>query len=111
MKTFFEELLKEKTIVVPGIFFDINPSHRRDLFASPCHHYVRISFGPAVETLDKGGCTFSSPGWGYDSLRSYVGLDAIERVLHRANTMGMRHFGHGYRRSLDMTPASHDVHT
>lgn len=25
---FFEELLKEKVIVVPGLFFDLNPSHR-----------------------------------------------------------------------------------
>lgn len=34
--TFFEECLKEKVIVVPGIFFDINPSHRRNLVSSPC---------------------------------------------------------------------------
>ncbi|TFY51459.1 hypothetical protein EVJ58_g10552 [Rhodofomes roseus] len=54
--TFFEELLKEKTIVIPGIFFDINPSHRRNLFNSPCHHFVRLSFGPPLEDLDKGGC-------------------------------------------------------
>jgi len=46
--TFFEELLKEHTIVIPGIFFDINPSHRRNLFNSPCHHYVRLSFGPPL---------------------------------------------------------------
>jgi aspartate/methionine/tyrosine aminotransferase len=52
--TFFEELLKEKTIVIPGIFFDINPAHRRDLFSSPCHHFVRLSFGPPLEDLDKG---------------------------------------------------------
>jgi hypothetical protein len=52
--TFFEELLKEKTIVVPGIFFEINPSHRRDLFKSPCHHFVRISFGPPLRDLDMG---------------------------------------------------------
>jgi aspartate/methionine/tyrosine aminotransferase len=32
---FFEECLKEKVIVVPGIFFDLNPSSRRDLFDSP----------------------------------------------------------------------------
>jgi len=62
---FFEELLKEQTIVIPGIFFDINPSHRRNLFNSPCHHFIRISFGPPLEDLDKG-------------------LDAIERVLKRA---------------------------
>ena len=52
--TFFEELLKEKTIVVPGIFFDINPAHRRNLFHSPCHAFVRLSFGPPVEDLDRG---------------------------------------------------------
>ncbi|KAL8281109.1 hypothetical protein RQP46_006467 [Phenoliferia psychrophenolica] len=51
---FFEELLKEKVIVVPGIFFDINPSHRRNLFDSPCHTFVRLSFGPALEELDRG---------------------------------------------------------
>jgi aspartate/methionine/tyrosine aminotransferase len=52
--TFFEELLKEKTIVIPGIFFDINPAHRRNLFRSPCHHFVRLSIGPPLEDLDKG---------------------------------------------------------
>ncbi|KAG9096089.1 hypothetical protein FS749_009180 [Ceratobasidium sp. UAMH 11750] len=72
--TFFEELLREKTIVVPGIFFEINPAHRRDLFSSPCHHFVRISFGPPLEDLDKG-------------------LDAIERVLHRAKKEGVHGIG------------------
>ncbi|KAF8605429.1 aminotransferase [Ceratobasidium sp. AG-I] len=72
--TFFEELLKEKTIVVPGIFFEINPSHRRDLFSSPCHHFVRISFGPPMEDLDKG-------------------LNAIERVMRRAKKEGMNGIG------------------
>jgi len=80
--TFFEELLKEKTIVVPGIFFEINPAHRRDLFSSPCHHFVRISFGPPLKDLD-------------------MGLDAIERVLKRVKYEGMRHIGHSYRRSID----------
>ncbi|WRT67727.1 uncharacterized protein IL334_004699 [Kwoniella shivajii] len=62
--TFFEELLKEKTICVPGIFFDINPSHRRNLFHSPCHHFVRLSFGPKLSELDRG-------------------LDSIERLLKK----------------------------
>lgn len=53
-QTFFEELLKEKTIVIPGIFFDINPSHRRNLFHSPCHHFVRLSFGPPLDVLNTG---------------------------------------------------------
>ena len=34
---FFAACLQEKVIVVPGIFFDLNPSKRRDLFDSPCH--------------------------------------------------------------------------
>lgn len=51
---FFEECLKEKTIVVPGIFFDINPSQRRDLFDSTCHHFVRLSYGPRMDLLEKG---------------------------------------------------------
>ncbi|KAL0089178.1 pyridoxal phosphate-dependent transferase [Phycomyces blakesleeanus] len=59
---FFEECLLEKVIVVPGIFFDINPSHRRELFESSCHHFVRLSFGPPLDQLKKG-------------------LDNIEKVL------------------------------
>jgi len=67
---FFAACLEEKVIVVPGIFFDLNPSRRRDLFDSPCHHYVRVSYGPRMETLK-------------------MGLDAIERILkkHKAFTM------------------------
>ncbi|KAG0140633.1 hypothetical protein CROQUDRAFT_674543 [Cronartium quercuum f. sp. fusiforme G11] len=63
---FFEELLKKKVIVVPGIFFDLNPAHRRNLFNSPCHHFVRLSFGPPLEQLEKG-------------------LDGIECVLRQAH--------------------------
>ncbi len=40
--------------VVPGIFFDLNPAKRRDLFDSPCHHFVRLSYGPRMETLEAG---------------------------------------------------------
>jgi hypothetical protein len=49
---------------VPGIFFDLNPSRRRDLFDSPCHHFVRFSYGPKMETLRKG-------------------CDGIERVVNK----------------------------
>ena len=76
--TFFEELLKEKTIVIPGLFFDINPAHRRNLFKSPCHEFVRISFGPPIEDLD-------------------MGLDAMARVLEKAKKQGMSGFGEGYK--------------
>ncbi|KAF8559736.1 PLP-dependent transferase [Imleria badia] len=80
--TFFEELLKEKTIVIPGIFFDINPAHRRNLFHSPCHHFVRLSFGPPLEDLDKG-------------------LDAIERVVKAARQEGTVQLGHDYKKSSE----------
>ncbi|KAI8097165.1 aminotransferase [Halteromyces radiatus] len=61
---FFEECLKEKTILVPGIFFDINPAHRRELFDSPCHHFVRLSFGPPLDDLMRG-------------------LDGMQRVINK----------------------------
>jgi aspartate/methionine/tyrosine aminotransferase len=61
---FFQACLAEKVIVVPGIFFDLNPSRRRDLFDSPCHHFVRFSYGPRMEVL-KMGC------------------DGIERVINK----------------------------
>ena len=63
--SFFDALLKEKVIVVPGIFFDLNPAKRRDLFDSPCHHFVRISYGPKMDVLK-------------------MGMDGIERVVKRA---------------------------
>lgn len=61
---FFQECLKEKVILVPGIFFDLNPLARRELRDSPMYHYVRLSYGPDLETLKKG-------------------LDGIERVVVR----------------------------
>lgn len=51
---FFQKCLQEHVIVVPGIFFDLNPAKRRDLFDSPCHHFVRLSYGPKMATLEKG---------------------------------------------------------
>ena len=63
--SFFDALLKEKVIVVPGIFFDLNPAKRRDLFDSPCHHFVRISYGPKLDVLK-------------------LGMDGIERVVKKA---------------------------
>ncbi|GAB7350387.1 hypothetical protein MBLNU459_g1009t1 [Dothideomycetes sp. NU459] len=61
---FFSACLKEKVIVVPGIFFDLNPSKRRDLFDSPCHHFIRLSYGPKMEVLK-------------------LGLDGIERIVKK----------------------------
>jgi len=64
---FFEECLKEKVILVPGIFFDVNPGKRRELYHSPYQRYVRLSFGPPLEQLAKG-------------------LDGIERVVKKFQT-------------------------
>ena len=75
-------MLKEHTIVIPGIFFDINPNHRRNLFHSPCHHFVRLSFGPPLADLDKG-------------------LDAIGRMLRRVNKEGVEEFGYAYKKSVE----------
>ncbi|KAK8087063.1 hypothetical protein PG994_002037 [Apiospora phragmitis] len=61
---FFQACLEEKVIVVPGIFFDLNPARRRDLFDSPCHHFVRFSYGPRMEVLK-------------------LGCDGIERVVQK----------------------------
>jgi aspartate/methionine/tyrosine aminotransferase len=59
---FFRECLKEKTIVVPGVFFDVNPGHRRT--QSRYKNYCRISFGPEMEKLE-------------------LGLNAFERVIKK----------------------------
>jgi aspartate/methionine/tyrosine aminotransferase len=53
---FFRECLKEKTIVVPGVFFDVNPGHRRT--QSRYKNYCRISFGPEIEKLELGLAAF-----------------------------------------------------
>jgi len=50
---FFREALKRKVIVVPGEFFDVNPGKRRARRASRFRSYVRFSFGPTLEQLDK----------------------------------------------------------
>ncbi|MGB0386470.1 MAG: pyridoxal phosphate-dependent aminotransferase [Ardenticatenaceae bacterium] len=59
---FLEEGLKENVITVPGSFFDVNPGKRRS--SARYQTYARISFGPQIETLERG-------------------LDAIERVVRK----------------------------
>ena len=100
--TFFEELLKHKTIVVPGIFFEINPAHRRDLFKSPCHHFVRISIGPPLQDLDMGAysITMSIP-----VVDGISGLDAMEAVLGKVKNEGVKAVGHSYSKSLEIDHA------
>jgi aspartate/methionine/tyrosine aminotransferase len=49
---FFRAALDEKIITVPGEFFDVNPGKRRAR-PSRFRSYVRLSFGPSMEVLDK----------------------------------------------------------
>jgi aspartate/methionine/tyrosine aminotransferase len=49
---FFRECLKEKVIVVPGVFFDVNPGNRRSMMRFK--NYCRVSFGPEMEKLELG---------------------------------------------------------
>lgn len=51
---FFEEALKVGVITVPGVFFDINPGHRRPDRPSKFQSFARFSFGPPLPELAKG---------------------------------------------------------
>ncbi|HZV33448.1 MAG TPA: pyridoxal phosphate-dependent aminotransferase, partial [Verrucomicrobiae bacterium] len=59
---FFREGLKEKVIIVPGVFFDVNPGNRRA--HGRYTNYCRISFGPEMQRLE-------------------TGLDSLERVIKK----------------------------
>jgi aspartate/methionine/tyrosine aminotransferase len=50
---FFRAALEQKIIVVPGEFFDVNPGKRRHGRASRFKSYVRFSFGPAMDVLER----------------------------------------------------------
>src|SRR5439155_13264557 len=58
--SFFREGLKEKVIIVPGVFFDVNPGNRR--LSGRYENYCRISFGPELKKLE-------------------IGLDGLQRVI------------------------------
>ena len=60
--SFFREGLKGKVIIVPGVFFDVNPGNRRA--HGRYENYCRISFGPEMKKLQ-------------------IGLDGLERVIRR----------------------------
>jgi aspartate/methionine/tyrosine aminotransferase len=49
----FRAALDEKIIVVPGEFFDVNPGKRRQGRASRFKGYVRFSFGPPMNVLER----------------------------------------------------------
>jgi aspartate/methionine/tyrosine aminotransferase len=50
---FFRAALDEKVITVPGEFFDVNPGKRRKGSFSRFKNYVRFSFGPSLENIEK----------------------------------------------------------
>jgi N-succinyldiaminopimelate aminotransferase len=50
---FFRAALEEKLIVVPGEFFDVNPGKRRNGRSSRFKGYVRFSFGPGMDVLER----------------------------------------------------------
>jgi aspartate/methionine/tyrosine aminotransferase len=49
----FRAALTKKVIVVPGEFFDVNPGKRRQGRASRFRDYVRFSFGPSLENIER----------------------------------------------------------
>jgi len=51
---FFRAALEHKVVCVPGVFFDVNPGGRRGRWMSRFHQYVRLSFGPSMESLVPG---------------------------------------------------------
>lgn len=51
---FFEAALDHQVIVVPGIFFDVNPGKRRSHIPSRLTSYVRLSFGPDMNQVRMG---------------------------------------------------------
>ncbi len=50
---FFRAALERKVITVPGEFFDVNPGKRRRGHGSRFARYVRFSFGPSMESIEK----------------------------------------------------------
>lgn len=65
---FFHEALHEDVIIVPGIFFDLNPLSFRELSDSVMYSYIRISYGPDMESMVKG-------------------MDRIEKVLGKFDAL------------------------
>jgi len=53
-RAFFRAALERKVITVPGAFFDVDPGKRRHGRPSRFRPYVRFSFGPAMEEVERG---------------------------------------------------------
>ncbi|MCB9520120.1 MAG: pyridoxal phosphate-dependent aminotransferase [Myxococcales bacterium] len=52
--SFFQRALEHRVITVPGVFFDINPGHRRRTVDSRFNSHLRFSFGPSRPELERG---------------------------------------------------------
>jgi hypothetical protein len=52
--SFFRRALAHQVVVVPGVFFDVNPGQRRNPRACRFNGYVRFSFGPSAREV-RGG--------------------------------------------------------
>lgn len=50
----FKKALEHKVIIVPGVFFDINPGHRRPDRESRMGNFARFSFGPPMNEIKRG---------------------------------------------------------
>lgn len=50
----FRKSLDRQVIVVPGEFFDVDPGRRRGHIPSRLRGYVRLSFGPDLDTVVRG---------------------------------------------------------
>lgn len=53
-QSFFRACLEQQVICVPGEFFDVNPGQRRHGRPSRFRNHIRFSFGPEVESLERG---------------------------------------------------------
>ena len=51
---FFHACLEKKVIAVPGEFFDVNPGKRMKNAGSRFKNYLRFSYGPDIDTINKG---------------------------------------------------------
>ncbi len=52
--TFFQRALERQVICVPGVFFDVDPGKRRGHIPSRLSPFVRLSFGPELEQVERG---------------------------------------------------------
>jgi len=51
---FFRRALEHGVIVVPGVFFDVNPGQRRPDRPSRFLSHIRLSFGPDLKEISRG---------------------------------------------------------